>query len=159
MYYEKQVRLRHIRLGLNATLAGMKNGDISSGSLEDSDNDGLWTSMYLAAEVFRYAATKSPEALENCRESLDAMERLYTVNSLKGFPSRSFERRGYEISDVHDREPKGNTELKEEYPGNAGAQPASGPWRQSIILNGIGNLPQAVMKPLATCLFLVSSPN
>jgi len=100
MFYEKQVRLRHIRLGFNSTISGMKNGDLTTGSLEDSDNDGLWTSMYLGAEVFRYATTKSPEALENCKESLDAMERLYTVNSLKGFPSRSFERKGYAISDT-----------------------------------------------------------
>lgn len=100
MYYERQVRQRHIRLGFNSTISRMKKGDVSTGSLEDSDNDGLWTSMYLGAEVFRYAVTKSPEALENCRESLDAMERLYTVNSLKGFPSRSYERRGYAIADT-----------------------------------------------------------
>jgi len=99
MFYEQQVRLRHIRLGFNSTISGMENGDLTTGSLEDSDNDGLWTSMYLGAEVFRYAATKSPEALENCRESLDAMERLYTINPLKGFPSRSFERNGYAVSD------------------------------------------------------------
>lgn len=110
MYYEKQVRTRHIRLGFNATISRMKNGDVSTGSLEDSDNDGLWTSMYLGAEVFRYAATKSPEALENCRESLDAMERLYTVNSLKGFPSRSYERRGYAIADTQVWKHAANTE-------------------------------------------------
>jgi hypothetical protein len=56
--------------------------------------------MYLGAEAFRYAVTRSPEALQNCRESLDAMERLYAINSLKGFPSRSFERRGYELADT-----------------------------------------------------------
>ena len=100
LYFENQVRTRHIRLGLNATITRMKNGDLSTGSLEDSDNDGLWTSMYLGAEVFRYAATQSAEALENCRESLDAMERLYSVNPLKGFPSRSMERRGYAVSDT-----------------------------------------------------------
>ena len=100
LFYEKQVRLRHIRLGFNANISRMKEGDVSTGSLEDSDNDGLWTSMYLGAEVFRYAATHSPEALRNCKESLDAMERLYTINSLKGFPSRSFERRGYESADT-----------------------------------------------------------
>jgi len=100
MFYEQQVRNRHIRLGFNATLARMKDGDLSTGSVEDSDNDGLWTSMYLGAEAFRYVVTRSPEALQNCRESLDAMERLYTVNPLKGFPSRSFERRGYAASDT-----------------------------------------------------------
>ncbi len=94
-YFEQEVRLRHIRNGFNSTLGHMQHGDLSTGTLEDSDNDGLWTSMYMGGEVFRYAATKSPEALQNCRESLDAMERLYTVNPVPGFPSRSFERSGY----------------------------------------------------------------
>ena len=98
-YYEKQVRSRHIRNGFNATLALNKKGDISGGTLEDSDNDGLWTSMYLAAETFRYAVTGSEEALQNIRESMDAMERLYTINNIPGFPSRSFERRGYKYDD------------------------------------------------------------
>jgi hypothetical protein len=99
-FFEKQVRQRHIRNGFNATISSMKDGDPDSGVLEDSDNDGLWTSMYLGAEVFRYVVTRSPEALENCRESLDAMERLYTIHNIKGFPARSFERRGYEMHDV-----------------------------------------------------------
>ncbi|WP_301927394.1 hypothetical protein [Ferruginibacter sp.] len=100
MYYEQQVRDRHIRHGFNATITRMKNGNVNTGSLEDSDNDGLWTCMYLGGEVFRYAATKSPEALDNCRESLDAIERLYTVTKIKGFPARSFERRGYAVADT-----------------------------------------------------------
>ncbi len=95
MYYEKQVRDRHIRLGFNASLVNMDKGNVNSGRLSDSDNDGLWTSMYLGGEIFRYAVTKSPEALQNCRESLDAMERLYSINPVPGFPSRSFERSGY----------------------------------------------------------------
>jgi hypothetical protein len=96
MFYEKQVRERHIRTGFNATVSGMVNGDVTSGSTENSDNDGLWTAMYLAGETFRYAVTKSDDALQNVRESLDALERLYTINPLKsGFPSRSFERAGY----------------------------------------------------------------
>jgi len=95
LYYENQVRDRHIRLGFNATLVSMEKGNVNSGRLSDSDNDGLWTSMYLGGEIFRYAVTKSPEALQNCRESLDAMERLYSINPVPGFPSRSFERSGY----------------------------------------------------------------
>lgn len=94
-YYQRQVRDRHIRNGFNATLSGMKQGDLSTGYLSDSDNDGLWTSMYLGAEVFRYAVTRSGDALANIRESLDAMERLYTINPVPGFPARSFERRGF----------------------------------------------------------------
>jgi len=100
MYYQKQVRARHIRHGFNGTMGYMTDGSLATGSLEDSDNDGLWTSMYLGGEVFRYAVTKSDDALQNIRESMDAMERLYTINGIKGFPSRSFERRGYKYDDA-----------------------------------------------------------
>lgn len=99
MFFEKQVRERHIRFGFNSTVGGMTNGDVTTGSLETSDNDGLWTSMYLAGEVFRYAVTHSNEALQNIRSAMDAMERLYTINPIPGFPSRSFERRGYKYND------------------------------------------------------------
>lgn len=103
MLFEQQVRLRHIRNGFNATLVGLNHGNLSTGLMEDSDNDGLWTSMYLGGEIFRYAVTKDPEALQNCRESMDAMERLYTVNPVAGFPARSFERSGH-INELHDVE-------------------------------------------------------
>ena len=99
MFFQEQVRNRHMRHGFNATLGYMTDGNVSTGSLEDSDNDGLWTSMYMGAEVFRYAVTKSEDALQNLRESMEAMERLYTINGVKGFPSRSFERRGYKYDD------------------------------------------------------------
>jgi hypothetical protein len=94
-FFQKQVRSRHIRNGFNATLYGIKNGDLSTGYLGDSDNDGLWTSMYLGAEAFRYAVTQEKDAFENVMESLEAMERLYTVHHLPGFPARSFERSGF----------------------------------------------------------------
>lgn len=95
MFFEEQVRTRHIRNGFNASLDNMEKGNLATGYLADSDNDGLWTSMYLGGEIFRYVVTKEESALQNCRESLDAMERLYTINDVPGFPSRSFERRGF----------------------------------------------------------------
>ncbi|MEO6283756.1 MAG: hypothetical protein ABIN80_27890 [Dyadobacter sp.] len=101
LLFEDQVRARHIRNGFNATLVGIDHGNLATGHMEDSDNDGLWTSMYLGGEIFRYAVTKDPEALQNCRESLDAMERLYTVNPVPGFPARSFERSGH-MKELHD---------------------------------------------------------
>ena len=103
MYFEQQVRTRHIRNGFNAGLVSMEKGNFNSGRLRDSDNDGLWTSMYLGGQAFRYAVTKSEDAFQNCKESLDAMARLYTINPVPGFPSRSFERSGYidRLSDPH----------------------------------------------------------
>ncbi len=99
MFYDKQVRNRHIRNGFNAGIVSMIDGDITTGSMRTSDNDGLWTTMYLAGEVFRYSVTKSEDALQNITESMEALERLYTVNHIPGFPSRSFERRGYKYHD------------------------------------------------------------
>jgi len=99
MFYDKQVRNRHIRNGFNAGIVSMVDGDITTGSMRTSDNDGLWTTMYLAGEVFRYSVTKSDEALQNITESLESLERLFTVNHIPGFPSRSFERRGYKYND------------------------------------------------------------
>ncbi|QMW03940.1 hypothetical protein [Spirosoma foliorum] len=103
VFFEDQVRTRHIRNGFNASLDRMEKGNLATGYLSDSDNDGLWTSMYLAGEAFRYAVTKDKDALQNCRESLDAMERLYTITPVPGFPARSFERAGY-IKQLHDSE-------------------------------------------------------
>jgi hypothetical protein len=103
LLFEDQVRARHIRNGFNATLVGIDHGNLATGHMEDSDNDGLWTSMYLGGEIFRYAVTKDPEALQNCRESLDAMERLYSVTHIAGFPARSFERSG-NIKVLHDQD-------------------------------------------------------
>jgi len=98
-HFDRLTRKRHMRYGLNSALTMTKPGDLSTGMLVDQDNDGLWTSMYLAGELFRYAVTKSEEALQNCYESFEAMERLFHVNPLEGFPSRSFERSGYELAD------------------------------------------------------------
>ena len=112
MYFEEQVRARHIRLGFNAGLDGMDHGKLSTGYMEDSDNDGLWTTMYLGGEIFRYNATKDPVALQYCRESLDAMERLYDINPVPGFPARSFERAGHKerLSDSDRWQPAPNKE-------------------------------------------------
>lgn len=98
-HFDQLTRRRHMRHGLNCTFAMSIPGDLSTGTLMDSDNDGLWTAMYLAGELFRYAVTKSEDALQNCYESFEAMERLYSINPLEGFPSRSFERAGYHVAD------------------------------------------------------------
>lgn len=94
-FFEDQVRKRHIRLGFNSSLSLKERGNVDSGQLKDSDNDGLWTAMYLASQAFRYAVNGDTEALQNCQESLEAMERLYLINPVEGFPSRSYNRSGY----------------------------------------------------------------
>ncbi|RAJ12768.1 hypothetical protein [Arenibacter echinorum] len=96
-YFQEIQRLRHIRYGFTSDLAMRTLGDLSTGYFHDTDNDGLWTSMYLAGELFRYAVTKSEDAKQNAYEAFEAMERLTALPDLKGFPARSFERDGYEV--------------------------------------------------------------
>jgi len=98
-HFDRLTRQRHIRLGFNSAFEMRSPGDFSTGTLVDQDNDGLWTAMYLAGELFRYAVTKSDEALRNCYESFEAMERLSQITGIEGFPARSFERAGYQVAD------------------------------------------------------------
>jgi len=98
-YFQRVQRLRHIRHGFSSEGHLSRPGDPSSIVLGDTDNDGLWTSMYLAGELFRYAATKSEDALQNAYEAFEAMERLTEISGIKGFPARTYEIDGYQSSD------------------------------------------------------------
>ncbi len=98
-YFQKVQRLRHIRHGFSSEGHLSIPGDPSSIVLGDTDNDGLWTSMYLAGELFRYAATLSEDALQNAYEAFEAMERLTEISGIKGFPARTYEIDSYQSSD------------------------------------------------------------
>lgn len=99
-HFDRLTRQRHIRYGFNSAFVMDEPGDLSTGTLIDQDNDGLWTAMYLAGELFRYGVTRSEEALQNCYESFEAMERLIDITPMEGFPARSFDRTGYPVADV-----------------------------------------------------------
>ena len=98
-YFQKVQRLRHIRFGFSSETILSTPGDLSTAILHDTDNDGLWTSMYLAGELFRYGATKSEDALQNAYEAFEAMERLTEISGIKGFPARTYEIDSYQSSD------------------------------------------------------------
>lgn len=98
-HFDRLTRQRHIRYGFNSAFVMTEPGDLSTGTLVDQDNDGLWTAMYLAGELFRYAVTKSDAALRNCYESFETMERLTEITPMQGFPARSFDRAGYHVAD------------------------------------------------------------
>lgn len=94
LLFEARIKSRHDRYGLVADSNLAIPGDSSSSRLADSDNDGLWTSIYAAAECFRYQVTRSPEALVNARKSVEAILFLEEVAGRNGFPARSFVRKG-----------------------------------------------------------------
>lgn len=95
MVYEEQVRQRHIRYGFNCDVSTLKNGDLSTFEMGQRDSDNLWTSMYLVSQLFRYKVTGDPKALQNCLESFEAMQRLFSITNMKGYFARGFERHGH----------------------------------------------------------------
>jgi hypothetical protein len=99
-HFQKIQRLRHVRYGFTSATSLEVPGDLSTTVLGDTDNDGLWTSMYLAGELFRYAVTKSEDAKLNAYEAFEAMERLTAISGIDGFPARTYELDGYQSSDT-----------------------------------------------------------
>ena len=90
---EKYIRRTPFGYVSEATLP--KAGDKSEIVLTDSDNDGLWTSMYGAGECFAYAATKDPLAKDRAKRAFEALRFLQKVTQTgerkppKGYVART----------------------------------------------------------------------
>jgi hypothetical protein len=92
--FQDDIRKYHMRFGWVTEIKYKVPGDLKSAYTKDNDNDGLWSSLYLGSQAFRYATTGETIAKRYVWETFESFERLLTVNPLKGFPSRTFERRG-----------------------------------------------------------------
>lgn len=90
-FYQNMVQSpSHLRMGL-AGQCPLSTFGVAEGCVQTpDDNDGLWTSMYLASQAYRYAVTKSPDAKADAWASFEAMERLNNVSGVPGLPARSF---------------------------------------------------------------------
>ncbi len=64
-------------------------GDTTTLVEEDDDNDGEYTSMYLAMESFRYAATKDTLAAQKAKKAFDFLHYLRVVTETDGFFART----------------------------------------------------------------------
>ncbi|MEP6916885.1 MAG: hypothetical protein ABJC89_14630, partial [Acidobacteriota bacterium] len=84
-----RVQSRHNRWGLTADSRLRVAGDLSTSRMVSSDNDGLWTAMYVAAECFRYRVTGEADARANARRGMNALIRLEAITGVPGFPARS----------------------------------------------------------------------
>ncbi len=89
-YYLKMLRERHIRPpGLVGPAVLVHPGDLSESFIEDDDNDGEHTGMYLAMESMRYAVTGAPDARENAKVAFHALEVLQQATGTSYFIARS----------------------------------------------------------------------
>ncbi len=89
-YFEKRLNERHLHHNFASELRFNNLSDTTNYSHSTNDNDGLWSSIYLAAESFRYAVTGEQEAYDNAVRTYLAMEKLGTVNPIPGFVARSY---------------------------------------------------------------------
>ncbi len=89
-YYEALVQSRHVRPpGLVERCRLGTPGDLSSYQAMDTDNDGSYTGMYVAAEAFRYAATGDKNARNNATAAFQAIDFLHQVTESDGFFART----------------------------------------------------------------------
>ena len=65
-------------------------GDASSHLAHDGDNDGLWTSMLVSSQIFRWQVTGDEEARAIAWKHFDAIEFLHNVTGTRGFIARTF---------------------------------------------------------------------
>ena len=81
-FYEEEAEkyIRRTEFGYLSEVALQEPGDKTSGIIyHDSDNDGLWTSMYGVGECFAYAATKDPKAKDRAKRAFEALRFLSVV--------------------------------------------------------------------------------
>ena len=89
-YFHRVTYKRHVRPPYLVEKCRLSvPGDTTKWQPRDDDNDGQYTSMYLAMESFRYAATKSQEAKERSKKAFDALRFLQTVTKTPGFVART----------------------------------------------------------------------
>ncbi|MFM7520304.1 MAG: family 20 glycosylhydrolase [Planctomycetota bacterium] len=95
--YEEAIERFHRRTELGYVIeAGLDApGAVATATTEDNDNDGLWTSMYGAAQCFAHAADGDEGSRERARKAFRAVKFLSDVTRggdpapPPGFPARS----------------------------------------------------------------------
>ena len=96
-FFEAEIDKRHRRTeyGYVESVLLTRPGDASEFRQRDSDNDGLWTSMYGAGECFAYGARRDPKAKKRATAAFEALRFLGQVTqggnhpAPKGFVART----------------------------------------------------------------------
>lgn len=121
-HFERMIRERHVKDGFIRELSLNIPGDPSKGGmLHHSDNDGLWTSLYVAAMSFKYSVLKDSETRNWAQESLNALLRLEQITGISGFPARSIVPAGDPKKYIYDGEWHLDASGQWEWKGNTSA--------------------------------------
>jgi len=117
-YLEKIIQDRHIKHGFVR--------ERTRKFLHSSDNDGLWTSLYVAAMSFKCGATKEKLARDWARKSFRALEWLESITGIPGFPARSIVKAGDPKKYGYDGEWHLDSSRKWEWKGNTSSDEIAG---------------------------------
>jgi len=129
-FYDKLIR-RHVREPWIISRFTLEvPGDTTTIIQDDDDNDGEYTSMYLAMESFRYAVTKDPEAKERARKAFDFLHLLREVTGNDGFFARTIVPSSWEKAHDMNRTYTPQ-ELAEELVNNPRQKPVETRWHLS----------------------------
>ncbi len=88
-YDEMAVKYYSRNEGYQVSRELRKYGDLDSGWLPNSDNDGLFTGLYCASQCFRYKVTGDEAAKANAKRAVEAMIKLTQVTGKPGFTARA----------------------------------------------------------------------
>jgi hypothetical protein len=129
--FYRQLMRRHIRPPWTCgSLRLQIPGDTASWRHSDDDNDGEYTSGYLAMESFRYAVTKDPDAKMKARKAFEFLKFLQTVTGTAGFFARSIVPADW--TDVHDpNQQYTSRQIAEELVKDPRYKPVEIRWRKS----------------------------
>lgn len=105
-HFDRMVERYETRYHYVTRRALAEEGNIESGGVKISDNDGLWTSDYVAAQSYRYAVTGDERAKERAKRSMHAVMRLLAVTGRPGFFARSVCHRTEPQFGRHERHPE-----------------------------------------------------
>ncbi len=88
-FFEDEIDKRHRRTphGYVDSVTLARPGDTSEWTQRDSDNDGLWTSMYGAGECYAWAARRDPVSKKRAKAAFEALRFLGEVTQGGGHPA------------------------------------------------------------------------
>lgn len=93
-HYQESTEKYNIREGYCTTRTVTDIDDFSTGHIEITDNDGLWTGCYTISQICRFAVTGEQAALDISRRSMKAMLKLMKITGIPGFTARAYRRPG-----------------------------------------------------------------
>ena len=88
-HYQRRLERRHLRLGYAAECRLQNAQDFTTFRQGVSENDGLWTSLHVVAQSYRYAVTRDPAARRLAAKSLQALLDLERKCSIRGYFART----------------------------------------------------------------------